>query len=571
MSSTLASSPPVSPTASEPPLEFFQTAWTLQLNEDFSQIGDWSLTELALKQIEWQLRIHKEQILLRETEYGAFRKAQNARNVGAASLLSMCTQDIIDLLEASDNLFDDVAVVAESLNASAITEIVRDPRTPYLALRIFHGLPPNFGPANAAETARSAVDLDEAILVNERYLRARGPDRNLDRRALLNLDDIDVLLGLPPVEEGSSARVLVRKDPPAGGFEFLDTQRPRQIQIQPSTAAFVETFHRITGGILKGLNWENVFVAGGMVLTTLLHLDPSKDSLKKVRDCDVDIYIYGLNSVQANQKVEEIYNVWTSNLPAGAEKLVVKNAKTINFLSKYPTRRLQIVLKLAPHPTSILLNFDLDPCAMGFDGKQVTMLPRCVRALETGYSTFTMDLIWGHHLEDRRATQEQRVFKYASRGFGIRILPCYVSCLEQNIDSLAALYRSTGPNEQARKPDGPEPGLKTMKRIALLGRDMVHRFYYGISELARCPEWEDVNEWNNRFRQAMRTAKDKVKKNVKRIQEGLDPIVPLIKISDLDSRGIHPHFPGGRKGVGGFEQWMRHCEAWRLDQIREAK
>jgi len=36
------------------------------------------------------------------------------------------------------------------------------------------------------------------------------------------------------------------------------------------------------------------------------------------------------------------------------------------------------------------------------------MLPRCARALETGYTAFTMDLVYGHHLGDRRATQEMR-------------------------------------------------------------------------------------------------------------------------------------------------------------------
>lgn len=56
----------------------------------------------------------------------------------------------------------------------------------------------------------------------------------------------------------------------------------------------------------------------------------------------------------------------------------------------------------------VLLNFDLDPCAICWNGKEVLMLPRAARALETGYTVFTMDLVHGHHLGDRRATQEVR-------------------------------------------------------------------------------------------------------------------------------------------------------------------
>lgn len=54
-----------------------------------------------------------------------------------------------------------------------------------------------------------------------------------------------------------------------------------------------------------------------------------------------------------------------------------------SFMSDYPTKRIQIVLKLVKHPREILLNFDLDPCAMGYDGSEVYMLPRAARALQS--------------------------------------------------------------------------------------------------------------------------------------------------------------------------------------------
>ncbi|KAF9029392.1 hypothetical protein BDP27DRAFT_1349689 [Rhodocollybia butyracea] len=74
----------------------------------------------------------------------------------------------------------------------------------------------------------------------------------------------------------------------------------------------------------------------------------------------------------------------------------------------WPKRRVQIVLKLVKSPREVLLNFDLDVCATGWDGTEVWMLPRFVRALETGTNVFTMDLINGHYLGDRKATRDKR-------------------------------------------------------------------------------------------------------------------------------------------------------------------
>lgn len=60
------------------------------------------------------------------------------------------------------------------------------------------------------------------------------------------------------------------------------------------------------------------------------------------------------------------------------------------FISKYPIKRIQIVLKLVQHPQEVLLNFDYDCCAVGFDGKEVYLLPRAVRALESTLKALTL-------------------------------------------------------------------------------------------------------------------------------------------------------------------------------------
>lgn len=173
------------------------------------------------------------------------------------------------------------------------------------------------------------------------------------------------------------------------GFKVLDGRRPPTIRIQPSVELFAKTFETMTGGLLKGLDWDHVFVAGGIVLGALLCTE-GKDTTntpEQWKNSDVDLYICGLGPVEANEKIEHIFSVFKSNLPQDAPVLVVRNSKTITFFSKYPLRRIQIVLKLVESPKDVLLNFDLDICAIGWDGEEVWMLPRAARALQSKWNS----------------------------------------------------------------------------------------------------------------------------------------------------------------------------------------
>ncbi|KAJ7177752.1 hypothetical protein C8R46DRAFT_1212486 [Mycena filopes] len=220
-------------------------------------------------------------------------------------------------------------------------------------------------------------------------------------------------------------RTIVRaKDLP--GFTLMCAAREDQIAIQPSTSAFHKKFESMSHGLLQNLDWANVLVAGGMVLGTLVTVDtPEADADLRYRwsSSDIDVYLYGLSADKATAKIHHIYETFRSNLPSRTPTIAVRNSTTITFYAR-----------------DVLLNFDLDICAMGWDGKNVWMLPRAARALETGYNTFTMSLVNGHYLSDRRASQPKRIFKYADRGYGVRILPSYLSSLahifenEQSID-----------------------------------------------------------------------------------------------------------------------------------------
>lgn len=580
---------------------YLLNAWRLEHeDEQRAKVADelkgWTPSSLAESHVKAQLDRH----------FG-----NSKANAPLPSLSSIAVGKVLDVLQSSEDFTTDAKIIIDSLSSTTLRQLLDDPRTPYQILRAFSTLP-----RTLISKGRSLVDVDEAIVQNEHYIRSRGR-QNRDGKYLVNLEDLCHIVPETATKSSSTKATrstgnqpvkFTRKDPPKGGLEVLDYWRPKQMSINCSDATFSQVFDRITNGILRGLDWTNLLLAGGMALTTLLHVDPQKDENLSIQDPDLDIYVYGLGPKGANRKVEQIHDTWVRNLPASAsERLVVKNAKTINLLTTYPNRRIQIVLKLLPTPTDVLLNFDLDACAIGFDGSNVFMLPRCARAIETGYSTFTMDLVWGHHLGDRRASQDSRVFKYADRGFGIRFLPSYARSLEEDGLEAATFKHSRSPaateeiqeseqekqyhswKQRNRKPYGDEPGLRTLKRIAYLGQDFVHRFYFGITPLVLSPKQmgkqlasenlldsddDQVDEaedlWRKTYEQTEREMLELKEANAHRRANHQGVEGPLMRLSDLDTQALHRGLPGGRRGLGNLEIFMRHCEAWRLHSCADA-
>ena len=586
---------------------YLLNAWRLQHGDEerakkANELKGWTVSSLAEFQMKYQLEKH-------------YEVSNEGSNV--PSLSSIATAKVLSNLQNSEDLLADVKTIAESLSPTTLRQLLEDSRVPYPVLRVFDALPQTL-----VGEKRRIIDVDEAIIQNEHHIRARGQS-NQDGKYLVSLDELCSIVE-ETARNDKPAKVthstdkkpltFTRRDPPKGGLEVLDSCRSRQLSINSSDATFCQVFERITKGILQGLDWTNVMAAGGMALTTLLHTDPKKDNHKTIRDPDIDLYVFGVSPEEANRKAEEIHDTWVQNLPLSATRLVVKNAKTINLLANYPNRRIQIVLKLLPTPTDVLLNFDLDACAIGFDGSHVFMLPRCARAIETGYSVFTMDLVWGHHLGDRRASQDSRIFKYADRGFGLRFLPSYARSLEEETVETAAIKTGLLPavaeeadnsnrlytyfrwNQRNRKPYGTEPGLQTLKRIAYLGQDYVNRFYFGATPLCISPrqmqkqldaekilpipfddeaepdvdgDYEEL-EWSFEYIGTERENALLKEANDQRRADNRPCKGPTIRLSDLDTEDIHSGLPGGRRGLGNFEILMRHCEAWRLHSRADA-
>ncbi|KAF8217253.1 hypothetical protein K438DRAFT_1954094 [Mycena galopus ATCC 62051] len=281
------------------------------------------------------------------------------------------------------------------------------------------------------------IDVDEWILGNEKWLRERRSEIPW-QRGLVNLKRVEPIF--PSSSRTQFGRSIARPQS-LPGLELLCDARTSEVTIQPSTKDFKKTFERMSHGLLRNLNWSNILVAGGIALGTLLSVDaPNGAEIRQWWDgSDIDLYIYGLSAGEATQKIHHIYETLRSNVN-GRPTLAVRNTKTITFYVNYPTRRIQVILKLAESPKDVLLNFDLDICAIGWDGTDLWMLPRAARAIETGCNVFTMHLVRGHYLSERRASQPQRVFKYANKGYGIQILPSYLKSLTRSPENVEATF-----------------------------------------------------------------------------------------------------------------------------------
>ncbi|KAJ3752207.1 hypothetical protein EV360DRAFT_88970 [Lentinula raphanica] len=336
-------------------------------------------------------------------------------------------------------------------------------KLPYTIRRIGSGLVDHSeqGPSEKSKLSKDdelVDDVDEWVLRNEVFLRTLStlhadcpPTLKAWSFGLVRIADLAKTLqgctqiSSPGVPADCVHALKITRFPidTVPGYTVLVNQRSSTIFVQPSVSSFKSRFDCMCGGLLAGLDWNNIFIAGGLVLGALLTPDvPSTATLlDSERFClnspsdwtssDIDLYIHGLDVESANDKIQQIAEVYQRNLgSANAPFLVVRNTQTITLYSEWPKRRVQIVLKLVKSPREVLLNFDLDICAVGWDGKQVWMLPRFVRALETGTNVFTMDLVNGHYLGDRKATRDQRIFKYADRGYGIRIIPRYTDFLQ---------------------------------------------------------------------------------------------------------------------------------------------
>ncbi|CAK5281900.1 unnamed protein product [Mycena citricolor] len=126
---------------------------------------------------------------------------------------------------------------------------------------------------------------------------------------------------------------------------------------------------------------------------------------------DVDLFLWGLTTEQAEKKIVQIYEAVRDSVPW--DVTCVRTKHTISIHSQYPYRSVQIVLRLYSSPAEILAGFDIDaPCCL-YDGTRVLANPRAIVASMRQCNTVDMTR--------RSPSYEVRLAKYAARGFEVSI------------------------------------------------------------------------------------------------------------------------------------------------------
>jgi hypothetical protein len=182
---------------------------------------------------------------------------------------------------------------------------------------------------------------------------------------------------------------------------------------------FQTNFQLFSESSLVDMDWSNVVVAGSAVVTSLLPVpteyNTSKRALREYYHqklapaSDVDLFLYGLTEEQAIEKIKQIEQRIRNSILTETTTVRTKNAITI--VSQYPTRHVQVVLRIYRSISEILTGFDVDCSCAAYDGKQVYASPRALAAYMTQMNTID--------LTRRSPSYENRLSKYSRRGFEV--------------------------------------------------------------------------------------------------------------------------------------------------------
>jgi hypothetical protein len=255
-----------------------------------------------------------------------------------------------------------------------------------------------------------------------REIFAQEPGNEVIKDNLLNI--------VPLYDEQNKADVTIRarnletepkelKEQYIMPLKDADRKQTGSSAVVTTLKEFQTNFNLFSESALADLDWSNVVAAGSSVVTPLLPVpsaySESKRSLRQYYHeilapaSDVDLFIYGLNEEQALAKIKQIEQRVKDSILY--ETTVIRTKNAITIASQYPTRHIQIVLRIYKSISEILTGFDVDCSCAAYDGKQVYLAPRALAAFIT--QTNQIDL------SRRSPSYENRLSKYSHRGFEV--------------------------------------------------------------------------------------------------------------------------------------------------------
>ncbi|PVI06470.1 ankyrin [Periconia macrospinosa] len=316
-------------------------------------------------------------------------------------------------------------------------------------------------------------------------------------------------LNIVPVFNGLEKQLKIRARDPASQSQeendryvmplFDADRRPDgSPAIVESLDEFKNNFAIFCEQSLVDLDWSNVVAAGSSVVTSLLPVpEKYKNSKKALRQyyhellapaSDVDLFLYGLSEEDAINKIIEIEQRVKDSILTEVTTIRTKNAITI--VSHYPTRHIQIVLRMYKSISEILTGFDVDCSCAAYDGQQVYAAPRALAAYMTQANTVD--------LTRRSPSYENRLSKYSRRGFEVywplldrsRIDP---TIFERNFGRTVGLARLL---VLERLPSTKERDAYTDDRRRERGRPAINRHrQYRLRDNIKAAHEDEVAEW----------------------------------------------------------------------------
>jgi NAD(P)-dependent dehydrogenase (short-subunit alcohol dehydrogenase family) len=170
----------------------------------------------------------------------------------------------------------------------------------------------------------------------------------------------------------------------------LSPENFKHEQYKPIKENIIKT---LTDSLKDDLDWNGIVIAGGYVSSMIFNTE-NKTS-------DIDIFFIKLSDKQVKEKIQHICNVF------GVTELI-RTPNTLTF--PYKGRYIQLVLRVCDSVAELLSFFDLDCCAVAFDGKDIITLPRFIKC----YATKT------NFVDVRKLNTGvfcKRINKYYRRGF----------------------------------------------------------------------------------------------------------------------------------------------------------
>jgi len=197
---------------------------------------------------------------------------------------------------------------------------------------------------------------------------------------------------------------------------------------------FEQKFEALFPGILERLRSVKTtknsgwFAAGGAIFLAMMRR-PSRASMttNSHDQTDLDIFIHAKTDKGATKIARRLFDALAVD---GEGWIISRGAYVINLLRSTvrdpplpnglvfgtPARPVQIVLRRYQSPSEVLLGFDVDCCAFGFDGVRVYATPRALRAVQRG-----CNLLNPIHAWNANPIYEFRLAKYATRGMCVAV------------------------------------------------------------------------------------------------------------------------------------------------------